>query len=209
MPKIAETKFKIGDRVRIVSGDIPGRGERIGKEFTIEDRDDDWRNEASWSGKESSPWRFRDSELELAHKFKVGDKVRFTDKVQATWYFGPDTPYMTATITSVRPTGGFTYEASVIGEGSFNGYNCFVNDEHIELIEEPKQQVTLKEGFILFFITQLTSQPRVENLVFNSEKEALKWGARYFVGHNTGRYKVIKIEYEAPVKVAVDDGDTI
>ena len=64
MAKIAATKFKIGDRVRITKNHSFGHP-AVGTEFVIESRDEDWNGFASWYGKGSHPFRYREDQLEF------------------------------------------------------------------------------------------------------------------------------------------------
>ncbi len=62
--------------------------------------------------------------------FKVGDKVRFTNKVQPYWWFKAGE---TGTIDEVNPRSGYAFGVRV---GLRNGMLAFVNAEHIELVKD-------------------------------------------------------------------------
>jgi hypothetical protein len=68
--------------------------------------------------------------LEEAPKFKVGDKVRFTNKCRPLWFFGPHTPYLTGTIKGASTDKNYDYRVQVDGCSSLG----YVSDEHVELI---------------------------------------------------------------------------
>jgi len=78
------SRFKIGDRVRVVriAGSKPQSC--VGMEFTITEDEKFNGGEQSWSGKNNSPWAFRESELELV-----------TPSIPS--------PIVTETVTRVKP----------------------------------------------------------------------------------------------------------
>lgn len=61
-------------------------------------------------------------------KFKVGDRVRFTDACDTYWFFGPHTKCKEGEISEVLRGRGYKYQVRVDGDG----YPGYVNDEHIE-----------------------------------------------------------------------------
>lgn len=73
-------------------------------------------------------------------KFKVGDRVRFTDKCSKFWWFGPNAQYKEGKITEIACS-GFPYEVDCLGN-----HSAFVNDEHIELISTTPHIVAVIEN---------------------------------------------------------------
>ncbi|MFC5584476.1 hypothetical protein ACFPOD_05090 [Nitratireductor kimnyeongensis] len=63
-------------------------------------------------------------------KFKVGDKVRFTDKCCRSWWFGPHTAHKEGVISGLNGLGTYEYQVCVDVEQRVGN----VDDEHIELI---------------------------------------------------------------------------
>lgn len=62
----APAKFKVGDRVRIVTAGMPHKKGHIGREFTISSQQGTINGEPAWIGyPESRPYRWKSSELEL------------------------------------------------------------------------------------------------------------------------------------------------
>lgn len=59
-------------------------------------------------------------------KFKVGDRVIFTDECPHGWWFGPNTQYKDGEITAVSCS-GLQYEVDCMGD-----HPAFVDDRHLE-----------------------------------------------------------------------------
>lgn len=122
-------KFKVGDKVRVV--DESGGG-KVGDIATVthvrvHDGYDIYYELSGLSGWADGLYERR---LELAPKFKVGDKVRFTNKCSKSWWFGPHTESKEGMISDVLSGRGYEYE---VRSGGYSGRG-FVRDEHIELI---------------------------------------------------------------------------
>lgn len=62
-------------------------------------------------------------------KFKVGDRVRFTDACSRGWWFGPHTAHKEGVVQAEDPSGG-QYDVKV--KGGQGARLAYVNDEHIE-----------------------------------------------------------------------------
>lgn len=63
-------------------------------------------------------------------KFKVGDRVRFTNACPTFWWFGPSTQHKDGVVVALRK-GGYAYNVKCEGEDM----KALVDDEHIELVE--------------------------------------------------------------------------
>ena len=63
-------------------------------------------------------------------KFKVGDRVRFTNACPTFWWFGPSTEHKDGVVVALRK-GGYAYNVKCEGEDT----KALVDDEHIELVE--------------------------------------------------------------------------
>ncbi|QPC43505.1 hypothetical protein HW532_12845 [Kaustia mangrovi] len=67
------------------------------------------------------------------HRFKAGDRVRFTERCPDHWWFGPTKAYREGTIEEAGCSAVLKHEVAVPGWP----FPAHVNDEHIELIAEP------------------------------------------------------------------------
>lgn len=77
--KTIKSRFKIGDEVRIIKPHAH-KSNFLNTTFIITSRDSDWDEEPSWYGA-GQPYRYKESQLELAHppkstRFEVGKKYR-------------------------------------------------------------------------------------------------------------------------------------
>ena len=61
-------------------------------------------------------------------KFKMGDRVRFTDKCDRGWWFGPHTKYLEGEIVNDAAFPGYAYSVVV------DNLTAYINDEHAEVI---------------------------------------------------------------------------
>ncbi|WP_026868807.1 hypothetical protein [Inquilinus limosus] len=133
--------FKVGDRVRCIDAEHAFYGADLaraaltrGKVYEVTHvgpalisvRADDLGRSGGW----------RADRFELVHEFKVGDRVRFTDKVNPHWWFKKG---QTGTIVAKNHTGRYAFDVyafDVEVDGGAYKNPAHVNPEHIELITE-------------------------------------------------------------------------
>lgn len=69
--KIAQPKFKVGDRVRVTAANDTYQEKYVGTAFAIDSDEGDFGGEQSWTGKDDrSPYRWKESQLELVTSIK-------------------------------------------------------------------------------------------------------------------------------------------
>jgi hypothetical protein len=126
-------------------------------------------------------------------KFKVGDKVRFTDKCNKGWFFGPHTPYLTGTIKAFTAASGYSYEVDVDGCNSWG----FVDDGHIELIKEVVPEET--GTFIISLVEDGEYKPASIPKTYMTAAQARRV-ARKMAETRNARFAVFKLTgYADPV----------
>ncbi|PKA40416.1 hypothetical protein CWR43_27945 [Rhizobium sullae] len=120
-------KFNVGDKVRVVDNRGAPNRYAIGEVCEVESIKHDGYMEIV--GKESGMYDYR---FELWQP-KVGDRVRFTDKCEEYWWFGPNTPHKEGVVTGPASWTGidgndYQFDVEVSGEP----YPAYVAAEHIE-----------------------------------------------------------------------------
>lgn len=130
---VFEQKFKVGDLVRRVEPSIwPNDFGVVGEEYTVLDIVEDTGSLVIFEGcKGASQSAFE--LVEQTWQPKVGDRVRFTDKCEEYWWFGPNTPHKEGVVTGPAPWTGidgndYQFDVEVSGEP----YPAYVAAEHIE-----------------------------------------------------------------------------
>lgn len=108
-------------------------------------------------------------------KFKVGDRVRFTNKCPHGWWFGPNTQYKEGKITEIACS-RFRYEVDCLG----NHY-AYVDDEHIELIFTTPSIVAVIENDT----PKPNARPRIHDTEASATTEAERL-AKLNPGHTFG-----------------------
>ena len=126
----AKAGFKVGDRVKIVSSPYIGVSAQAGSTGIISSGSTgrgDWK--VLLDGGERL--NFHNCELIAAPaattKFKVGDRVEFTDACPTEWWFGPEKKYKSGVIVQCKIYGGYKHGVQT------DGGTGYVNDEHIRL----------------------------------------------------------------------------
>jgi hypothetical protein len=121
-----EPKFKVGDRVRTLTdwGDDAPKGS-IG---VVSNAREDGGVNVKIDGGDDFAWFFQPDEIEPAPKFKVGDRVRFTDAVCEGWFFKAGG---TGNIVDIADWDNM---GIVVSCDSHDGDTAYVSHEHIELL---------------------------------------------------------------------------
>jgi hypothetical protein len=128
-------------------------------------------------------------------KFKVGDKVRFTDKCNKGWFFGPHTPYLTGTIKAFTAASGYTYK--IKPDNSADGWVGYCDDEHIELIKEVVPEET--GTFIISLVEDGEYKPASIPKTYMTAAQARRV-ARKMAETRNARFAVFKLTgYADPV----------
>jgi hypothetical protein len=141
----ANYQFKAGDRVVGVDFGDGGLAKYQGETGTVTKYANGWvyvkwdhprgdRLEGGWL-----PSRFKLIPKAEANKpkFKVGDRVRFTDKTNSHWWFGPNTEYKTGVITQNDRAGFYNY----VVQTEKPWPEAFVSEAMIELVTEEVKTV--------------------------------------------------------------------
>ena len=122
-----EPAFKVGDRVRAVANSpsgLTGTVVEVGRHILVDY--DGWREGHTGTDDQlpkESGWYMSGDEIEHvaapAAAFKVGDRVRFTDRCPRTWWFGPHTKYKEGVITADDGEGKYDVETGAMFDPAF------------------------------------------------------------------------------------------
>jgi hypothetical protein len=138
------TEFKVGDKVRYTGKHPHSRATwepHIGlkgvvtavSHRSISFRITEGNNTSFYTVGKVFPGAYPDNIelIQAASKFKVGDKVRFTDKCPKSWWFGPSKKWNTGVVESVTLMGRYDVRTA------HPDYHCaYVSEDEIELVTE-------------------------------------------------------------------------
>lgn len=99
--------------------------------------------------------------------FNVDDKVRFTERCDRAWFFGPHRQYKTGVIESIGGYYNRTYKVRVDGHPQAGS----VDDEHIELLEEQPAVRPVPQSTTFYTLIYKTRHTTKRTMGFLTEQE--------------------------------------
>jgi hypothetical protein len=128
--------------------------------------------------------------------FKVGDKVRFTNKCPKGWWFGPHTEYLTGVITGVKNDPQL-YTYRIKPDNSADGWVGHCDGEHMELIKEVVPEET--GTFIISLMEDGEYKPAAIPKTYKTAAQA-RAVARKMAEEHVERFAVFKaVGFAVPV----------
>jgi len=121
--------------------------------------------------------------------FKVGDKVRFTDKCPKSWWFGPHGEYLTGVITD-QNNNHHLYAYKIKPDNSADGWVGHCDDEHMELIKEVVPEET--GTFIISLMEDGEYKPAAIPKTYMTAVQARRVARKMAETHNA-RFVVFKL----------------
>lgn len=198
--KASHHEFKVGDYVT-------GKGFMTGRDFEGEiraihcDGDVEIVVDGIFRTLSKSSLKKAERPVVETREFKIGDRVKFTDKCSTRWDFGPhkdDTRRHFGVIVPESPSSRYIYGVKIDGYGWTGG----VNDEHIELVEPVTETEPASES-IVCLIENGSYKPSKKPFVHDTESDAKAEAERLALKNPGKKFAVLKLTYEAEAEAVL------